>query len=131
MGGGVIGCSIAYHLSKFDWTDVVLLERKQLTCREALLEQKEGGTTRRLVQFRLADPEPLLYHNEPIWRENTIVGHITSGAYGHTLGSCIGLGYVAGAIGGEKFEIEVADKKYTAEVSVRPLYDPDNARIRC
>lgn len=31
MGGGVIGCSVAYHLSKLDWTDVVLLERKQLT----------------------------------------------------------------------------------------------------
>ena len=31
MGGGVIGCSIAYHLSKLDCTDVVLLERKQLT----------------------------------------------------------------------------------------------------
>ena len=31
VGGGVIGCSIAYHLSKLDWTDVVLLERKQLT----------------------------------------------------------------------------------------------------
>ncbi len=99
--------------------------------REALLEQKERGTTRRLVQFRLDDPQPLLYHNEPIWREDTIVGHITSGAYGHTLGSCIGLGYVAGAIGGEKFEVEVAGEKYTAEASVRPLYDPENARIRC
>ena len=32
IGGGVIGCSIAYHLGKLGWTDVVLLERKQLTC---------------------------------------------------------------------------------------------------
>ena len=32
IGGGVIGCSIAYHLTKLGWTDVVLLERKQLTC---------------------------------------------------------------------------------------------------
>jgi 4-methylaminobutanoate oxidase (formaldehyde-forming) len=31
VGGGVIGCSIAYHLSKLDCTDVVLLERKRLT----------------------------------------------------------------------------------------------------
>jgi 4-methylaminobutanoate oxidase (formaldehyde-forming) len=31
VGGGVIGCSIAYHLGKLDWSDVVLLERKQLT----------------------------------------------------------------------------------------------------
>ena len=31
VGGGVIGCSIAYHLTKLGWNDVVLLERKQLT----------------------------------------------------------------------------------------------------
>ena len=31
VGGGVIGCSVAYHLTKLGWTDVVLLERKQLT----------------------------------------------------------------------------------------------------
>ena len=32
IGGGVIGCSIAYHLAKLWWKDVILLERKQLTC---------------------------------------------------------------------------------------------------
>lgn len=32
IGGGVIGCSIAYHLTKLGWRDVVLLERQQLTC---------------------------------------------------------------------------------------------------
>ena len=31
IGGGVIGCSLAYHLAKLGWKDVVLLERKQLT----------------------------------------------------------------------------------------------------
>ena len=31
VGGGVIGCSVAYHLTKFGWNDVVLLERDQLT----------------------------------------------------------------------------------------------------
>ncbi|MCO4823555.1 MAG: FAD-binding oxidoreductase, partial [Amylibacter sp.] len=31
VGGGVIGCSVAYHLTKLGWKDVVLLERKQLT----------------------------------------------------------------------------------------------------
>ena len=32
IGGGVSGCSVAYHLAKLGWTDVVLLERRKLTC---------------------------------------------------------------------------------------------------
>ena len=32
IGGGVIGCSIAYHLGKLGWKDILLLERKKLTC---------------------------------------------------------------------------------------------------
>src|ERR1700730_7034997 len=32
IGGGVIGCSVAYHLTKHGWRDVVLLEQGQLTC---------------------------------------------------------------------------------------------------
>jgi len=106
--------------------------------REALMGQQEQGLSRHLVQLRLKDPEPLIYHNEPIWRDGEIVGHITSGAYGHTLGGAIGLGYVAGEPGlaaesvlEASYEVEVACERVAAEVSLRPLYDPENARIRC
>jgi 4-methylaminobutanoate oxidase (formaldehyde-forming) len=106
--------------------------------REALLRQQDAGIERHLLQFKLNDPTPLIYHNEPIWRDKEIVGHITSAAYGHSFGSSIGLGYVnvepgAGpeaALNG-KFEIEVAGERIPADASVRPLYDPTNERIRC
>ncbi len=105
--------------------------------REALLEQREKGLSRHLLQLRLKDPEPLIYHNEPIWRDGTLVGHITSGAYGHTLCGAVGLGYVratpgeaAEAVLDGHYEVEVACEKITAEVSLRPLYDPENAKIR-
>jgi len=105
---------------------------------EALLRQKEQGVERKLVQFQLKDPEPLLYHNEPIWRDGKIAGYISSGAYGHTLGSCIGLGYINRSdknvneswISGA-FEIEVAGRKFPAKPSLRPLFDPKNEKIRC
>jgi 4-methylaminobutanoate oxidase (formaldehyde-forming) len=32
VGGGIVGCSVAYHLTKLGWRDVVLLERRQLSC---------------------------------------------------------------------------------------------------
>ncbi len=62
--------------------------------REAVLAKKQQGLGRRLLQFRLTDREPMLYHNEPILRDGGIVGHLASGAYGHHLGGAIGLGYV-------------------------------------
>ena len=106
--------------------------------REALIGQQEHGLSRHLVQLRLKDPEPLIYHNEPIWRDGGIVGHITSGAYGHTLGGAIGLGYVATEPGlaaesvlAASYEGEVACERVEAEGSLRPLYDPENTQIRC
>jgi 4-methylaminobutanoate oxidase (formaldehyde-forming) len=106
--------------------------------REALLEQKERGLPKRLLQFKLQGPAPLLYHNEPIWRNDKLVGHITSGAYGHTLGACIGLGYVHAGHGVNtddvldgRYEIEVAGARIAADVSLKPMYDPQNEKIRC
>jgi 4-methylaminobutanoate oxidase (formaldehyde-forming) len=103
--------------------------------REALLAQKAEGLRKRLLQFRLQSPEPLLYHNEPIWRDDAIVGFIRSGMYGHTLGAAVGLGYVSVEPGADPlahaYEIEVAGTRYPAQASLRPMYDPDNRQIRC
>jgi glycine cleavage system aminomethyltransferase T len=60
----------------------------------AVLRKQNQGLDRRLVQFRLRDPEPLLFHNEAIVRDGRMVGTITSGNYGHALGGAVGLGYV-------------------------------------
>jgi 4-methylaminobutanoate oxidase (formaldehyde-forming) len=105
--------------------------------RDALLRQKEAGLKKRLVQFALEDPEPLLYHNEPIYRDGEIVGYTTSGNYGHHLGAAIALGYVnhpdgvdAEFVNSGRYEIEVACERFPARASLRPLYDPKAERIR-
>ena len=107
--------------------------------REALLGQRDAGVHKRLVQFKLSDPEKLLYHNEPVWRDGEIVGHISSGSYGHTLGAAIGLGYVHDPAGGTvdaafvdsgTYAIEVACEQVAATASLRPMYDPKSLRIR-
>ena len=105
--------------------------------RAALLEQRERGLTKRLVQFVLEDSEALLYHNEPIRRDDEIVGSITSGMFGHTLGAAVGLGYVQSADGvideyveSGRYAIEVAGRRIPARASLRPLYDPRHERVR-
>jgi glycine cleavage system aminomethyltransferase T len=105
--------------------------------RDVVLRTKEAGLGRRLIQFRLEAPEPLLYHNEPILRNGRIVGRLTSGAYGHHFGAAIGLGYVPVDPGesntsvlASRYSIEVAGERYAAMASLRPLYDPTSARVR-
>ena len=104
--------------------------------RDALIGQRRTGLRKRLVQFKLKDPLALLYHNEPIWRGNAIVGFVRSGMYGHTLGAAVGLGYIStpdaaiDSIEADSYEIEVAGERYPAIASLRPLYDPRNERIR-
>ena len=104
--------------------------------RDAVLRKRETGLTRRLLQFRLTDPQPLLFHNEPILRDGRIVGQITSGAYGHSLGGAIGLGYVPcradespAEMLASTYQIEVAGRLIGAEASIRPLYDPAAQRM--
>jgi len=104
----------------------------------ALEAQKEAGLTRRLVQFALDDATPLLYHNEPIWRDGAIVGRISSGMFGHHLGKSLGMGYVECQTQGEateailqgRYEIEVAGVRYSAQPSLAPWYDASSARIK-
>ncbi len=104
--------------------------------REAVIARKESGPKNRLVQFKLADPEPLLFHNEPIVRDGEYVGYLSSGNYGHTLGGAIGMGYVpcegekAADVLGSTYEIDVCGVKVKAEASLKPMYDPKSERVK-
>lgn len=105
--------------------------------RAAVMQKKQAGLSRRLLQFQLIDPQPLLYHAEPVLQDGKVVGYLASGGYGHHLGAAIGLGYVPRETGtsdadllASRYEIEVAGEKVAAIASLKPLYDPMNIRIR-
>jgi 4-methylaminobutanoate oxidase (formaldehyde-forming) len=104
--------------------------------REAVLKRRESGPKARMLQFLLSDPEPLLYHNEPLLRDGKIVGYISSGSYGHTLGGAVGMGYVpcagqsAAEVLSSQYEIDVMGTRIAATASLKPLYDPKADRTR-
>ncbi|WP_420396163.1 GcvT family protein [Nioella sp.] len=104
--------------------------------RDAVLKKREEGLQRRLVQFLLEDPEPMLFHNEAIVRDGKMVGYLTSGNYGHFLGAAVGLGYVpcegesAADVLASSYEIEIAGKRHKAIASLKPMYDPKAERVK-
>ncbi|MCP3977494.1 MAG: FAD-dependent oxidoreductase [bacterium] len=106
--------------------------------RDALLKDIEAGPLKaRLVQFLLEDPEPLLFGEEPIYRDGERVGYLRSGNYGHTLGAAMGFGYVEDEDGvtpdyvkAGRYEIQVAGEMIPAKASLRPMYDPKGERVR-
>lgn len=106
--------------------------------KEAFLKQRASGTlNKRLVQFLLEDPQPLLHGGEPIYRDGVRVGDIHSGNYGHTLGGAVGLGPISNKDGiskeyiqAGKFEIEVVGMRYPARASLRAMYDPKNEKFK-
>jgi len=104
--------------------------------RDAVLRKDDAGVSRRMMQFLVRDPEAMIFHNEAIVRDGKIVGPVTSGNYGHALGGAVGLGYVpcagqsAAEVLGSRYEIEIAGRRYAAEVSLVPMYDPKSERMR-
>ena len=106
--------------------------------RDAVMQKKDDGLNARLMQFKLKDPMPLLYHNEAVLRDGEIIGYLTSGNYGHHLGGAIGLGYVPCREKGEdaasqlasEYMIDVAGQKVMAEASLKPMYDPTSERVK-
>ena len=106
--------------------------------RDALASIKAAGTPkRRMLQILLSDPEPLLFGNEIIYLDGRAVGHLQVGAYGHTLGGAVGLGFAsleepitASLVSAGHWEVDVAGKLVGAQASLRPLLDPGLERVR-
>ncbi|MBO9398011.1 GcvT family protein [Shimia sp. R9_2] len=104
--------------------------------KEAVIARKESGPKNRLLQFKLTEAEPLLFHNEPILRDGEYVGYLSSGNYGHTLGAAVGLGYVpcegekAADVLASTYEIDVMGTRIRAEASLKPMYDPKSERVK-
>ncbi len=109
--------------------------------REALLNQKAlPHLPKRMVCIALqddSDKAPMIYHEEPIYRNGVNVGSTTSGAWGHRVNKSLGLGYVKAADGVSKdwiesgvWEVELAWKRYPAHVQLSSFYDPKGAKIK-
>ena len=106
--------------------------------KEAVLAKKaEGPLRKRLLQVLVSDPEPLLFHAEVIRRDGVPVGYVRAASYGFTLGAAVGLAMIEADepidtawIDAGEWTVEIADRQWPCTMSLRPLYDPTNEKIK-
>lgn len=79
----------------------------------------------------------MLVGRETILRNGAPVGYLTSGGYGYTIGQSIGYGYVRNPEGvsddfliSGNYELVVANERFPARIALRPLYDPENLKVK-
>jgi dimethylglycine dehydrogenase len=100
--------------------------------RAAAVEEKQSGGALRLVGFKVEAGDADAIGDEPIWHDGKVVGWVTSGAYGHRVGSSLALGYVPAAVASatDGFEIEIIGERHKATRLAGAAFDPSGALMR-
>ncbi len=115
------------------------LKKPDFVGKAAVLAKKaEGPLKRRIVQVLCKDPEPLLFHAEVVRRNGKPVGYVRAASYGFSVGGAVGLVMVEGGdepidqawLDRGEWDVEIGAKRYPAVASLRPLYDPENRKIK-
>ena len=101
------------------------------TGRAALLDSQKIPLKKRLVCFTIENPDVVLLGRETIYRNNEIVGWLTSGGWGYTVQKNIGYGYVRNSEGVSEnylisgsYELEIATVRYPRKLHLESLYNP-------
>jgi glycine cleavage system aminomethyltransferase T/glycine/D-amino acid oxidase-like deaminating enzyme len=109
----------------------VKLEKGDFIGREALIALREKPAAGRLACLVLEDPRSVALGSEPVRIAGEIVGRVTSGGFGYTIGSSIAYAYVPAASGpGTPVEVEIFGSWVAGQVAEEPLFDPESKRVR-
>jgi 4-methylaminobutanoate oxidase (formaldehyde-forming) len=99
--------------------------------RDALVAAREAGPRTRLRCLVLEDPRSVALGNEPVRVDGAVVGRVTTGGYGYTVGRSIAYAYLPPSLGpGTAVEVDIFDRWVAGEVAEEPLFDPESARVR-
>jgi dimethylglycine dehydrogenase len=110
----------------------VKFDKEDFIGRAALEEQKTSGIPTRLVTLVVEAGDADACGEESIWNGGDVVGRVTSGGWGHRVGSSLALGFIDAELSepGTRLAIEILDEKRLATVVQTPYYDPENAKLR-
>jgi dimethylglycine dehydrogenase len=108
------------------------LKKSDFVGREAALAEKTGGGERKLITLEIDAQDCDAIADEPIWLDGKVVGWVTSGAYGHSVGKSLALGYVdrGAAQSTTGFAVELIGDRRPAVRLAAPAFDPTGSRMR-
>jgi dimethylglycine dehydrogenase len=108
------------------------LKKGDFIGRAAALEERASGGRLRLVSFSVDAADADAAGDEPIWHDGRVVGWVTSGAYGHSVGRSLALGYIPASLASAQdgFEIEIIGERRKARRESGAFVDPDGKRMR-
>lgn len=105
--------------------------------RAALESKSQKPLQKMLVGFTTEREDVVLVGRETILRDGKFAGYLTSGGYGYTVERPIGYGYVRNAEGvsdqyvmAGSYELVVAQERVKATAHLKPIYDPNNEKIK-
>lgn len=107
-------------------------DKAQFLGKDAALRERDNRSARTLVTLAVDTAGCDAAGYEPIWSGDKMVGFVTSGGYGHRVGSSVAMGYVDREIAasGAAIEVTVLGERRPARVALEPLYDPANLLAR-
>ena len=95
------------------------------------MKKRESPADTRLACLVLDDPRSVVLGSEPVRIEGNVVGRVTSGGYGYTVGQSIAYAYIpSGCAAGTPVEVDIFGAWISGKVAVEPLYDPTGSRVR-
>lgn len=106
-------------------------EKLEFLGRDALAQRKDD-VTRRLTCLTLDDPAQVVLGHEPVLADEACVGHVTSAAYGYTIGRGIAYAWLPSELAevGRPLQIQYFDDLVPVTVATEPLVDPGMRRVR-
>ena len=106
--------------------------RNSFVGRDAALRQREEGPQRKLCTFVIDAKDADTVADEPIWKDGSVVGFVTSGGYAHHVEKSVALGFVPVEMIAQdaEFQIEILGELRDARLITDPLFDPSGERMR-
>jgi 4-methylaminobutanoate oxidase (formaldehyde-forming) len=109
----------------------VKLDKAEFIGREALVRKRDSPAPERLVCLALDDPRSVALGSEPVRHGGQVVGRVTSGGYGYSVGRSIAYAFVPRELtAGAQVEVDIFGTWVGGRVAEEPLYDPKGARVR-